>query len=184
MQNPTALDYPPFFAYFEWLLSIPASIFDPKIVDLQNLNYDSWSVVVYQRSTVIVTELVLAAALLRYARLSGTSVTFSHCIISFSFTRGVSDPTTQRIISASIFLHPGFLIVDHIHFQYNGFMFGILVWSILSARNVRIISFEGWNTHSTYSTVFSRQRATFWAVDSSLQCFLTSSTSICTLLWV
>jgi alpha-1,3-glucosyltransferase len=42
----------------------------------------------------------------------------------------------QRIISASMFLHPGFIIIDHIHFQYNGFMYGILLWSILMARNV------------------------------------------------
>ncbi|CAK5262749.1 unnamed protein product [Mycena citricolor] len=111
-----ALDYPPFFAYFEKLLSIPASFIDPAIVDLNNLNYDSWSVIAYQRSTVIVSELVLGAVLLR-------------------FIRGSVDPPTQRIISASLFLHPGFLIVDHIHFQYNGFMFGILLWSILMARN-------------------------------------------------
>ncbi|KAF8211224.1 glucosyltransferase [Mycena galopus ATCC 62051] len=110
------LDYPPFFAYFEKLLSIPASFIDPKIVDLNNLNYDAWSVIAYQRSTVILSELVLGAALLR-------------------FIRGSVDPSTQRIISASLFLHPGFLIVDHIHFQYNGFMFGILLWSILMARN-------------------------------------------------
>ena len=63
----SALDYPPFFAYFEKLLSIPAYFIDPRIVDLQNLNYDSWSVIAYQRSSVIVTELVLATALLRYA---------------------------------------------------------------------------------------------------------------------
>lgn len=49
------------------------------------------------------------------------------------------EPSTQRIISASLFLHPGFLIVDHIHFQYNGFMFGILLWSILMARDVRLM---------------------------------------------
>ncbi|KAK0230814.1 glycosyltransferase family 57 protein [Armillaria fumosa] len=110
------LDYPPFFAYFEKLLSIPASFIDPKIVDLHNLNYDSWSVIVYQRLTVLATELVLGAALLR-------------------FIRDAIDPRMQRIISASLFLHPGFLIVDHIHFQYNGFMFGILLWSILMARN-------------------------------------------------
>lgn len=110
------LDYPPFFAYFEKLLSIPASYIDPKIVDLNNLNYDSWSVIAYQRTTVIITELVLGVAVLR-------------------FIRGSVDPSTQRIISASLFLHPGFLIVDHIHFQYNGFMFGILLWSILMARN-------------------------------------------------
>ena len=53
-----------------------------------------------------------------------------------SFVRGSVDPSLQRIVSASIFLHPGFFIVDHIHFQYNGFMYGILLWSILMARNV------------------------------------------------
>ncbi|KAK7061626.1 alpha-1,3-glucosyltransferase [Favolaschia claudopus] len=110
------LDYPPFFAYFEKLLSIPASFIDPKIVELSNLNYDAWSVIAYQRTTVILSEFVLAAVLIR-------------------FIRGSVDPSTQRIISASLFLHPGFLIVDHIHFQYNGFMFGILLWSILMARN-------------------------------------------------
>ncbi|KAG6918909.1 hypothetical protein DXG01_010564 [Tephrocybe rancida] len=112
----TALDYPPLFAYFEKLLSIPAALLDPRIVDLNNLKYDSWSVIAYQRTTVILTELVLGVALLR-------------------FIRGAVDPQTQRIISASLFLHPGFLIVDHIHFQYNGFMFGILLWSILMARD-------------------------------------------------
>ncbi|KAH7920801.1 glucosyltransferase [Leucogyrophana mollusca] len=109
------LDYPPFFAYFEKLLSIPASFVDAKIVDLNNLGYNAWSVVAYQRSTVIFTELLLGAVLLR-------------------FVRGAVDPSRQRIISASLFLHPGFLIIDHIHFQYNGFMFGILLWSILMAR--------------------------------------------------
>ena len=61
----SALDYPPFFAYFEKVMSIPAYWIDPQIVDLQNLNYDSWSVVTYQGSTVILTELVLGWALLK-----------------------------------------------------------------------------------------------------------------------
>ena len=61
----TALDYPPFFAYFEKLLSIPAYFVDPRIVDLNNLNYDAWSVIAYQRATVILTELVLGAAVLK-----------------------------------------------------------------------------------------------------------------------
>jgi hypothetical protein len=60
-----ALDYPPFFAYFEKLLSIPAFFIDPKIVDVNNLNYDVWSVIAYQRATVIVTELVLGIVLLQ-----------------------------------------------------------------------------------------------------------------------
>ena len=52
------------------------------------------------------------------------------------FIPGSQHPSMQRIISVSLFLHPGFLIVDHIHFQYNGFMYGILLWSLLMARNV------------------------------------------------
>jgi alpha-1,3-glucosyltransferase len=47
-------------------MSIPAYFIDPAIVDLNNLNYSAWTVVVYQRSTVILTELVMGAALLRY----------------------------------------------------------------------------------------------------------------------
>jgi alpha-1,3-glucosyltransferase len=60
------LDYPPFFAYFEKLLSIPAYFVDNKIVDLNNLNYDAWSVIAYQRTTVILTELVLGAVLIKW----------------------------------------------------------------------------------------------------------------------
>ncbi|KAI0284964.1 glycosyltransferase family 57 protein [Russula aff. rugulosa BPL654] len=115
------LDYPPFFAYFEKVLSIPASFIDPRIVDLNNLNYSAWSVIAYQRTTVILTELVLGAALLK-------------------FVRGAPDSNIQRLVSASLFLHPGFLIVDHIHFQYNGLLFGILLLSIFQARQGNLLA--------------------------------------------
>lgn len=60
-----ALDYPPFFAYFEKLLSIPASFVDPAIVNLHNIAYDSWSAIAYQRTTVILSELLLGIVLLK-----------------------------------------------------------------------------------------------------------------------
>ena len=43
---------------------------------------------------------------------------------------------TSFLIAASIILHPGLIIIDHIHFQYNGFLLGILLFSILAAKNV------------------------------------------------
>ncbi|KAK4980184.1 glycosyl transferase [Elasticomyces elasticus] len=111
------LDYPPFFAYFEWLLSQTAQLGDRGMLVVQNLNYDSWQTVHFQRATVILTELVLVYAL--------------HLFIKSS------SPNSKKQAHAaalSILLSPGLLIIDHIHFQYNGFLYGILILSIVLAR--------------------------------------------------
>lgn len=59
------LDYPPGFAYFEWLLSQVAQYIEPDMLDLKRLGYTSWQAVYYQRSSVIASELVLVYALQR-----------------------------------------------------------------------------------------------------------------------
>ena len=58
-----ALDYPPFFAYFEWLMSQAAAHLEPTLLNVKALNYDSWQTIYFQRTTVILTELVLVYAL-------------------------------------------------------------------------------------------------------------------------
>lgn len=60
------LDYPPYFAYFEWLLSQAAQYADHAMLDVRNIGYASWQAVYFQRATVIVTEGVLAYALYLY----------------------------------------------------------------------------------------------------------------------
>jgi len=49
-----------------------------------------------------------------------------------------SATTSKRAAHAaaiSIILSPGLLIIDHIHFQYNGFLYGVLVLSLVLARS-------------------------------------------------
>lgn len=111
------LDYPPFFAYFEWLLAHLGRLVDPAMVKLYSLNHESLQTVYFQRTTVIVTELLLAYALQVFVD---------------------STPAPARrsahVAALSVFLSPGLLIIDHVHFQYNGFMYGILLLSLLLAR--------------------------------------------------
>lgn len=57
------MDYPPLFAHFEYGLSKLAPNFDPAMLDVNNLNYASEQTKLFQRLTVIGSEVVLALAI-------------------------------------------------------------------------------------------------------------------------
>lgn len=111
------LDYPPFFAYFEWTLSQAAQYADRAMLQVRNLEYHSWQTVHFQRATVIATELVLVYALSLFVQ-----------------TSPAGSKKQAHASALSVLLSPGLLIIDHIHFQYNGFLYGILILSIVLAR--------------------------------------------------
>ncbi|WFD22871.1 dolichyl-P-Glc:Glc1Man9GlcNAc2-PP-dolichol alpha-1,3-glucosyltransferase [Malassezia equina] len=116
--SPWTLDYPPFFAYFSWILSLPAVLIDPNIVRVDALDYEAWSCVAYMRATVLLSEGVLAVAL-------------------FLLLRTAAQNSALRVLLMSVWLHPGLLMVDHIHFQYNGFLFGVLFLALWAASTNR-----------------------------------------------
>lgn len=64
------LDYPPFFAYFEWAMSRIAGLLHPDMLRIANLGYDSWQTIYFQRATVLITELMLLGALVLYVAAS------------------------------------------------------------------------------------------------------------------
>ncbi|XP_030567454.1 probable dolichyl pyrophosphate Glc1Man9GlcNAc2 alpha-1,3-glucosyltransferase [Drosophila novamexicana] len=117
------LDYPPFFAYFEWLLSQVAKYVDPNMLIVQNLNYASVRTVHFQRISVIIMDLIYMLGV--------------RCCMS---ALGIV-PATQKHIAGCmlLFLNVGLIFVDHIHFQYNGFLFGILLLSISALLRQRYL---------------------------------------------
>jgi ALG6, ALG8 glycosyltransferase family len=48
-------------------MSQAAAYIEPALLNVKDLNYDSWQTIYFQRSTVIITELVLVYALHLYA---------------------------------------------------------------------------------------------------------------------
>ena len=111
------LDYPPFFAWFEFLLAQGAPLFDRGMLTISATPYASSATVAYQRLTVIGTDALLFVGARRLVLAegggpdSGAAAAFALCC-----------------------LDAGLLLVDHVHFQYNGMMVGLLLLSVAELR--------------------------------------------------
>ena len=137
------LDYPPLFAYFQYLMSLAAVRFDPELVRISAERIRSSNVIYFQCVTVILSDFVYYYAVYRWIRFmsreSACSTPFRHkCSLYWirSLRKDVDDETRDwfdpRLLLSVLFIFsPGLLIVDHIHFQYNGFLSGIFLLSIL-----------------------------------------------------
>ncbi|KAG0717319.1 putative dolichyl pyrophosphate Glc1Man9GlcNAc2 alpha-1,3-glucosyltransferase [Chionoecetes opilio] len=121
--SPWTLDYPPLFACFELLLAQVARFFDAAMLDVKNLNYASPMTILFQRLSVIVTDLVYAYG----CRLCGEEVVKAGGM-GGGGKKGVA--SVGAAVAVVLFTNAGLLLVDHIHFQYNGFLFGVLFLSI------------------------------------------------------
>ncbi|KAG6579974.1 Dolichyl pyrophosphate Glc1Man9GlcNAc2 alpha-1,3-glucosyltransferase [Phytophthora cinnamomi] len=119
------LDYPPFFAYFEYALSFAAAAVDRSMLVISATPVFSPSVLLFQRLSVVASDVVLFYALHAYCS-SWPTVTTTEWAFSGAKRLAVMFVTV---------LDAGLLYVDHIHFQYNGMLLGLL---ILSATKFRL----------------------------------------------
>lgn len=116
------LDYPPFFAWFERLLAMGAPLFDRGMLRVSAEPYESAGTNAYQRLTVIATDSLL---------LLGSYV---------QFTAASSRQPTSLSGVALAFLNAGLLLMDHVHFQYNGMLIGLLLTAsglLISGRELQ-----------------------------------------------
>ncbi|KAI8572482.1 hypothetical protein RHMOL_Rhmol01G0202600 [Rhododendron molle] len=110
--SPWTLDYPPFFAHFERFLSLFARLLlDPTILHLHDgLDNSSPSLIVFHRLTVILADSVLVYGIHRLGKKLRSR--------------------ERNLMWVLVVWNPGLLIVDHMHFQYNGFLLGLLLLSL------------------------------------------------------
>jgi len=105
------LDYPPFFAYFSRILSLPAPLVDAALVSVPVPDAPPFAHLLYLRLTVAFSDLLLLGSVLLLAR---------------------DARRKQRpfLALALVLWSPALLAVDHVHFQYNGFLMGLLLLSL------------------------------------------------------
>ena len=131
------LDYPPLFAHFERFLALFARLADPGMLTVQSQPYASFACVVFQRCSVIAADAVLALGAFRAA--SRGAVAATNRRTGEENTRKHDDDATYAsspVALAALFVlfNPGLLLVDHVHFQYNGVALGLQLCAVAAAN--------------------------------------------------
>jgi alpha-1,3-glucosyltransferase len=109
------LDYPPLFAYFQRSLAAVASLLHPPLTQLgAKLTPEA---VFFMRASVVATDALLVPAVYMYV----------------SAAAEIAGPESLHLIphaAALILCSPGLILVDNVHFQYNGLVLAVLLFAI------------------------------------------------------
>lgn len=97
------------------------------MLDVNNLGYASEMTILFQRGSVIFLDLVYAYGIKK-------------CLNAMATTR----TKEKHFIAALLLGNIGLIMVDHIHFQYNSFLFGILLLSFASVIENKFLMSAFW----------------------------------------
>lgn len=112
------LDYPPFFAVFQYVLGFFAKLVDPGMLNIQEEPYESYKTIYFMRLSVIVTDVFLLLGLCCLLK----SLRYAMCPHDYS--------PIPSAVYALVVGSPGLFLLDHMHFQYNGWLTGLLLASL------------------------------------------------------
>ena len=167
------LDYPPFFAYFEWLLAKMADLFEPAILTLQSEPFISIETILFQRLSVIAVDLIYVEKFVlkllytvQYFIIYSLKFISCACISSshvdrtsakgYAFRQRMSlglctflvcNPVCYYYFYSSksvlqffaSFHFQALIMLDNIHFQYNGFLYAIFLLSLNAIINGKLL---------------------------------------------
>ncbi|KAJ2898822.1 putative dolichyl pyrophosphate Man9GlcNAc2 alpha-1,3-glucosyltransferase [Zalerion maritima] len=142
------LDYPPLTAYHSWLCGKIGSFINPEWFALYtSRGSDDADLKVFMRATVLVTEfLIYVPAVVVFTR-------------RYSKLNGVANWSASMAILA-ILMQPATILIDHVHFQYNTAMLGLVVASMSSMLAGRFL----WASVFFVAALGFKQMALYYAL--------------------
>ena len=110
------LDYPPLTAYVSWAFGKLAEVVEPGLVALHtSRGYEEPSGRLFMRLSVLFCDMIMF---------------FTGIYAAVSALYGTCRPKTRAAAALFLLLQPGFILVDHGHFQYNCVCHGLVLWAV------------------------------------------------------
>ncbi|ESN94966.1 hypothetical protein HELRODRAFT_193676 [Helobdella robusta] len=133
------LDYPPLFAWMERGLSYPAKLIDEKMLDIENLDYTSQATVRFLKHY---KEVDYGCS----KKKPTSGMVAAKPSAAAATTAAAATAMTEKVMCLMLLFitNFGLFIVDHIHFQYNGILYGIMLLSLLKIYQDRIVESAFW----------------------------------------
>jgi alpha-1,3-glucosyltransferase len=141
------LDYPPLTAYHSWVMGAIGGFINPSWFALHtSRGLDDPILKVFMRATVIISEYLvyIPAAVIFVRRLSKL--------------QGVNT-WISSIALVAILMQPGTILIDHVHFQYNTVMLGLVLASMSSVLAGRFM----WSSVFFVMALGFKQMALYYA---------------------
>ncbi|KAK2629174.1 hypothetical protein QTJ16_002277 [Diplocarpon rosae] len=114
------LDYPPLTAYHSWLLGNLGGLINRSWFDLHaSRGLEDPALKIFMRATVIFSEYLVYVP---------AAVVFVHRLTKL---QGINSWNASVALTA-ILMQPGTILIDHVHFQYNTVMLGLVLASMSS----------------------------------------------------